>query len=80
MRPERYQPQKRWHARNPWASWAHNATRSAVRRGLLTPQPCEHCGAEKVEAHHPDHRDPLRVVWLCRACHKRHHAALRRAG
>lgn len=69
--------QQAWRERNPLAIWAHAATRSAIRRGLIVPQPCEVCGA-KAEAHHPDHADPLRVQWLCRIHHKRLHAALRR--
>lgn len=69
--------QEAWRERNPLATWAHGATRSAIRRGLISPQPCEGCGA-KGEAHHPDHADPLRVQWLCRLHHKRLHAALRK--
>jgi hypothetical protein len=42
--------------------------RMAVRS--LERQPCEVCGAAKVEAHHPDYSKPLEVQWLC----KRHHA------
>ncbi len=71
--------QEAWRDRNPLAIWAHGATRSAIRRGLLSPQPCEICGAT-AEAHHPDHADPLRVQWLCRIHHKRLHAMLRKGG
>lgn len=72
--------QERWRQRHPTASWAHMATRSALRRGLLVkPDRCECCGeVGAVEAHHPDHRDPLRVVWLLRKCHKRLHAEARK--
>jgi hypothetical protein len=38
----------------------------------LVPQPCEVCGATKVEKHHPDYSKPLEVRWLCRE----HHLAL----
>ena len=41
----------------------------AVRRGDLKKKPC-HCGSKKVEAHHKDYAEPLKVTWLC----KRHHA------
>ena len=47
----------------------------AVKRGKLVRQPCEVCGAEKVEAHHPDYSKPLDVMWLCR----KHHADWHRA-
>lgn len=74
-----YRAQAAWKARHPLATWAHAALRSALRRGLIfRPEACECCGATgPVEAHHPDHRDPLRVIWLTRACHKRLHAAER---
>lgn len=48
------------------------ATSRAIKRGILTRQPCEECGLEKVDAHHEDYSKPLEVRWLCRA----HHAAL----
>jgi len=62
--------QQRWRERNPKATWAHSATRSPVYRGLIERQPCEECGAEKTDAHHPDYDRPLSVRWLCRKCHK----------
>ncbi len=72
--------QRAWAAAHPVQKWAHAATRSAIRRGLLTPQPCEECGAEPADAHHADHERPLAVRWLCRRHHRRLHAAKRRAG
>lgn len=71
--------QDRWRERNPLAYWAHAATRSALRRGLIQRQPCAVCGAEKAEAHHPDYGDPLHPQWLCRRHHKALHASQRRA-
>lgn len=41
----------------------------AIQSGVLTRQPCEVCGAEKVDAHHDDYGKPLDVRWLCRAHH-----------
>ena len=52
------------------------ATRAAIRTGVLSPEPCRDCGVVEVEAHHPryDGPDPhLDVVWLCRRCHAREH-------
>lgn len=72
-RREPQTPQERWRARNPLAHWAHVSTRTAIRLGLIEREPCAECGAEDAEAHHPDHRDPLRVVWLCRSDHKALH-------
>lgn len=50
-------------------AWRLVAT--AIRSGRLVRQPCEICGARRVEAHHPDYRKPLAVEWLC----YRHHRA-----
>jgi hypothetical protein len=79
-RQKKPSPQARWAARNPLATWAHSATRSAIRRGLLNvPKHCERCGATgRIEAHHADHRDPLSVEFWCAGCHRRHHARERK--
>lgn len=45
----------------------------ALCRGDLVLQPCEACGARKVEMHHDDYTKPLVVRWLCRDHHLRHH-------
>lgn len=47
--------------------------RYAILKGRLTRGPCESCGSEKSEAHHPDYNKPLDVTWLCRACHAKEH-------
>ena len=51
---------------------ARVAVQNAVRRGKLTKGIC-HCGATKVEAHHPDYSQPLSVEWLCRGHHVERH-------
>ena len=43
------------------------------KRGALVPEPCQRCGAQKAEKHHPDYGNPRLVEWLCRACHLEHH-------
>ena len=50
----------------------------ARKLGVLTPQPCA-CGVTKTDAHHTDYSKPLDVTWLCRRCHRREHARLRKA-
>ncbi len=47
----------------------------ALKTGkLLKPENCSNCGwVGKLNAHHPDYNEPLRVVWLCPSCHKRLH-------
>lgn len=66
-------PQTKWKDAHPKEVWAHHAVRSGIRRGLLTPQPCEVCGKDKVDAHHDDYDRPLAVRWLCRKHHQQHH-------
>lgn len=46
-------------------TWVSNA----LRDGRLSRKPCEVCGIEKVEAHHPDYSKPKVIRWLC----KKHH-------
>ena len=67
--------QQKWQAKHPKARWAHIALASALRRGIVQRGPCEVCGAQKVDGHHPDYDRPADVRWLCR----RHHAEAHRA-
>jgi hypothetical protein len=41
-------------------------------RGKLIPKPCEHCGTTngKIEKHHTDYSEPLKVQWVCEKCHQ----------
>lgn len=52
---------------------ARQAVRIALRNGALKGKPCEECGDEKSQAHHPDYSKPLDVKWLCRSCHNKEH-------
>lgn len=72
--------QQKWQDAHPLEVLAHQYVRSAIRRGLLSREPCEVCGAETVDAHHDDYEQPRKVRWLCRLHHKRHHALQRREG
>lgn len=73
----RYLRQLHWRKRNPEKVWCHVALKSAMRRGLVTKQPCCVCGDPHSEAHHPDYTRPAMVEWLCRACHKAEHRRLK---
>ena len=53
---------------------ARETTRRAIRSGILIKQPCERCANLKVDAHHSDYSQPLKVNWLCRKCHNIEHA------
>ena len=52
---------------------AISAVALARYHGTLIPQPCEVCGATKVEAHHDDYSTPLEVRWLCSLHHHQQH-------
>lgn len=45
-----------------------------LKRGKIQKLPCEQCGEENSQMHHPDYGKPLLVVWLCRVCHLALHA------
>lgn len=57
--------------REKWLT--RSRTAYAVRAGKLVRKPCEVCGAEQVEAHHPDYAKPLDVRWLCFKHHRAEH-------
>jgi len=54
-------------------------TRVLIRRGHLIRKPCETCGIEPAQAHHPDYSNPRLVVWLCEDHHRQLHWRLREA-
>lgn len=59
--------------KSPGKDKARNKIKSALRGGLIQRQPCEKCGSIKSEAHHPDYRSPLKILWLCRKHHLEMH-------
>lgn len=66
-----------WTRRHPQAQRARVTLRKAVKRGeVKKASRCEFrgCSRTKVEAHHPDYRHPLDVLWGCRQHHRRLHA------
>jgi hypothetical protein len=70
--------QQLWRKRNPKSYLAHLSVQNALNLGVLKRQPCEVCGGEKSEAHHPDYERPYDVVWLCRKHHKAVHSKRQR--
>ena len=51
----------------------HNAVARALKNGALQRFNCERCGHKKSVAHHESYDQPLKVVWLCNACHSQTH-------
>tara|TARA_Y100000310_G_scaffold293698_2_gene323487 strand:- start:365 stop:841 length:477 start_codon:yes stop_codon:yes gene_type:complete len=50
----------------------------AIRVGYVVPQPCEKCGAKKVDGHHDNYLDPFNVRWFCRKHHMEAHKMLKK--
>lgn len=65
--------QRNYRAKNPETTKAHSVINTLKRQNKITPQPCEVCGEEKVEAHHDDYNEPTKVRWLCKKCHMKWH-------
>lgn len=63
--------QANWRRANPKKYAAHIAVQRALNQGKIVKQPCEICGEPKVDAHHDDYSQPLKVRWLCRSHHSR---------
>lgn len=55
-----------------YSAW--RAVETAIKTGKLKRQPCEICGSEISEAHHPDYTQKLLVQWLCDVHHRMVHS------
>lgn len=46
----------------------------ALNKGIIKRQPCLKCGRKSlIQAHHPEEKNPLKIVWLCRKHHTEIH-------
>lgn len=61
--------QRKRRKNSPGKARARSAVNNAIRDGRLIRQPCKICG-KKAQAHHPDYRRPLHVLWLCFRHHR----------
>jgi hypothetical protein len=52
---------------------ARNKVSKLIASGLLKRKSCIICGNSKSEAHHPDYRSPLKIIWLCFKHHRELH-------
>ena len=75
--PAKRESIERSRRRHPERYKARVAVHNAVARGEIAKAPCRDCGAEKVEAHHPDYAKPLEVIWLCRRHHTDEHLRMK---
>ena len=82
MRPQkRVGKNNHFHRATSADDHAQNMAEYAIRKGVLTPAPCEVCGENGVmsdgrrivQAHHDDYNRPLDVRWLCQKHHHEWH-------
>ena len=55
---------------------ANRLVHNAIRRGeIIRPKLCQSCHRPKkrINAHHPDYRKPMEVIFLCSSCHGLQH-------
>lgn len=64
--------QRREQLRSPHKAKARRAVYKAVKSGrIVKPETCQWCGSlERLEGHHTDYSEPLKVAWLCDGCHQ----------
>ena len=67
---------RKWNEKNKDKIFAQRMVEHRVESGIIKRLPCEVCGDEKSQAHHPDYSKPLDVIWLCQTHHKQLHIRL----
>lgn len=67
-----YAVQRNRYKREFFKVQAKERAREAFNRGeIQKPLFCEICGQiKKLDRHHPDYSKPLKIMWICRKCHK----------
>lgn len=66
--------------KTPITKLAQVALKTAVDNGkIIKPSTCEQCGKvpNRLHGHHEDYTKPLKVIWLCPACHRSRHVDMR---
>lgn len=66
----------KWRENNMEKRKANNIVRSALISGaLIKSNKCQLCGCikDRLEGHHYDYSEPLKVTWLCSKCHRLFH-------
>lgn len=67
---------KKTNSKYPEKLKARQAIARALKSGKLTkPNICEACGSTgRIEGHHMDYAEQLKVLWLCTSCHSTYHS------
>lgn len=68
-----YYNENNWKDKNWDKVLVEKRLQKAVKLGKIQREPCEICGEEKSQGHHPDYNKPLKVIWLCSLHHKKIH-------
>lgn len=64
---------ERYRKKYPEKQKARWITQSKIQRGKLKRGDCEVCNKINAEAHHLDYKNPDKIKWLCRQCHRKEH-------
>ena len=68
---DNYYYRKRAREKFPEKERARQIVYREKKKGNLIPEPCFICGeTDNIEAHHPDHLQPLNVIWVCSEHHR----------
>ena len=66
---------KKWKQAHPFITKSRMILTHAVEDGkIIKPDECSKCNSNgKIDGHHPDYSEPLKVMWLCQNCHRTLH-------
>ena len=79
MQRRRLAKQIPYYKKYPWKNAAKARANLAQKRGIIRrPERCTVCPSPATDKHHPDHKEALKVVWLCHPCHMHLEGMLRR--
>ena len=67
------QAKREWWQKNRDKLKVKDTLRYAIKTGKVVKLPCQECGSQDSQAHHPDYSKPLDVIWLCREHHMEIH-------
>lgn len=70
---------RRYRKKYPQKVKAHRICEYArLKKILILPNKCQLCKSQtKVEGHHRNYKQPLKVIWVCWKCHNKIHKKIR---